>query len=129
MKIIRGEIPGYKLAEDAFFFAFLDAFPLVPGHALVVPKLEVDRFFDMPDTYLSGILGFAKPIAEAIERAYPCQRVGLSVVGLEVPHAHLHLVPLNSMEDINFTRPKMNPGPEALAASQQKILRELTRGV
>lgn len=126
-KIIAGEIPGYKLAEDERFFAFLDAFPLVPGHALVVPKIEVDKFLDMPDDYLSAILLFAKPLAYAIERAYPCERVGLSVVGLEVPHAHLHLVPLNGMDDINFTRPKMKPTPEALALSQKKILAELER--
>lgn len=124
-KIIAGEIPGYKLAEDERFFAFLDAFPLVPGHALVVPKVEVDKFLDMDDDYLSRILLFAKPLAYAIERAYPCNRVGLSVVGLEIPHAHLHLIPLSTMEDIDFTRPKMHPTPEELAASQKKILAQL----
>jgi histidine triad (HIT) family protein len=124
-KIIAGEIPGYKLAEDERFFAFLDAFPLVAGHALVVPKVEVDKFLDMDDDYLSHILLFARPLAYAIERAYPCNRVGLSVVGLEVPHAHLHLIPLNTMEDIDFTRPKMHPTPEELEASQKKILAEL----
>lgn len=124
-KIIAGEIPGYKLAEDERFFAFLDAFPLVPGHSLVVPKVEVDKFLDMDDDYLSHILLFAKPLAYAIERAYPCNRVGLSVVGLEVPHAHLHLIPLNTMEDIDFTRPKMHPTPEELEASRKRILAEL----
>lgn len=124
-KIIHGEIPGYKLAEDEYFFAFLDAFPLVPGHALVVPKMEVDKFLDMPDDYLSRILLFAKPIAYAIERAYPCNRVGLSVVGLEVPHAHLHLIPLNDMDDINFTRPKMKPSPAELEASRDRILAQM----
>jgi histidine triad (HIT) family protein len=124
-KIIAGEIPGYKLVEDERFFAFLDAFPLVPGHALVVPKVEVDKFLDMDDDYLSRILLFARPLAYAIERAYPCNRVGLSVVGLEIPHAHLHLIPLSTMEDIDFTRPKMHPTPEELAASQKKILAQL----
>lgn len=124
-KIIRGEIPGYRLLEDDYFFAFLDAFPLVPGHSLVVPKIEVDRFIDMPDDYLSRILLFSRPLVRAIEAAFPCNRVGLSVVGLEVPHAHLHLVPLNTMEDIDFTRAKLHPGPEDLKAAQDRILARL----
>ncbi|HEX5554640.1 MAG TPA: HIT family protein [Chitinophagaceae bacterium] len=124
-KIIRGEIPGYKIAEDDYFFAFLDAFPLVPGHTLVVPKVEVDRFLDMGDDYLGRILLFAKPIALAIEKSFPCNRVGLSVVGLEVPHAHLHLIPLNTMDDINFTRGKLKPTAEELKTSQAKILAHL----
>lgn len=124
-KIINGEIPSYKIAEDDRFFAFLDVFPLVPGHTLVVPKVEVDRFLDMETAYLQEILIFAKPIAAAIEASFPCKRVGLSVVGLEVPHAHLHLIPINTMDDINFTRGKMKPTPEELKAAQAKILSHL----
>lgn len=124
-KIIAGEIPSYKIAENEHFYAFLDIMPLVHGHVLVVPKIEVDKFFDMPEQYLSGIMVFAKPIADAIERAIPCRRVGLSVIGLEVPHAHLHLIPLNEMNDINFTRPKLKLEPAELEAVQQKILAEL----
>ncbi len=125
-KIIRGELPGYVIAQNDKFFAFLDAYPLVPGHTLVVPKVEVDKFLDMEDQYLREILLFAKPIAYAIEQAFPCQRVGLSVVGLEVPHAHLHLIPLNSMDDINFTRGKLKPTPEELKSAQDKILAHLS---
>lgn len=124
-KIIRGEIPSYKIAEDENFFAFLDINPLVPGHTLVIPKKEVDRFLDMDDDLLSKVLLFAKPIAEAIEKSFSCNRVGLSVVGLEVPHAHLHLVPLNKMDDINFSRAKLHPSPEDLKAAQEKILSHL----
>jgi histidine triad (HIT) family protein len=120
-KIIAGEIPSYKIAEDDQFFAFLDIFPLVEGHVLVIPKLEVDKFFDVPDEYLSRMLVFAKPIAKAMERSFPCNRVGLSVVGLEVPHAHLHLVPVNGMDDLNFTRGKLKLSPEQLKAAQEKI--------
>lgn len=125
-KIIAGEIPSYKIAEDDQFFAFLDIFPLVEGHVLVIPKLEVDKFFDVPDEYLSRMLVFAKPIAKAMEKSFPCNRVGLSVVGLEVPHAHLHLVPINGMDDLNFTRGKLKLSPEQLKAAQDKILSNLT---
>jgi histidine triad (HIT) family protein len=125
-KIIAGEIPSYKIAEDDQFFAFLDIFPLVEGHVLVIPKLEVDKFFDVPDEYLSRMLVFAKPIAKAMEKSFPCNRVGLSVVGLEVPHAHLHLVPINGMDDLNFTRGKLKLSPEQLKAAQDKILSKLT---
>src|SRR5215213_6582333 len=111
-KIIAGQIPSYKIAENDRFFAFLDIFPLVKGHTLVIPKIEVDNLFDVPDDYLSGMLVFAKPIAKAIEKAFPCNRCGLAVVGLEVPHAHLHLVPINGMNDLNFTRPKLKLSPE-----------------
>ena len=124
-KIIRGEIPSYRIAEDDRFYAFLDIQPLVPGHTLVIPKVEVDKFFDMEDAYLQAVLPFARPIARAIEAAFPCERVGLSVVGLEVPHAHLHLIPINTMDDINFTRAKLSPGPEELKAVQDKILAQL----
>lgn len=124
-KIIKGEIPSYKIAENEKFYAFLDINPLVEGHTLVIPKLEVDKFLDMPDNYLSDILLFAKPIASAIERSFPCKRCGLSVIGLEVPHAHLHLIPLNTMDDINFTRKKLSLTPEQLKEAQQKILNAL----
>ncbi|HEU5366635.1 MAG TPA: HIT family protein [Hanamia sp.] len=121
-KIIKGEIPSFKIAENEKFYAFLDINPLVEGHTLVIPKMEVDKFLDMPDDYLSEVLLFAKPIAMAIEKSFPCQRCGLSVVGLEVPHAHLHLIPLNTMDDINFTRKKLSPSKEELKRVQEKIL-------
>lgn len=121
-KIIAGEIPSYKIAENEHFFAFLDIMPLVKGHVLVVPKIEVDKLLDMPKDYLSEILVFAKPIADAIEKVIPCKRVGLSVIGLEVPHAHLHLIPLNEMNDINFTRPKIKVEPEEMETIRQKIV-------
>lgn len=124
-KIINGQIPSFKIAEDEKFFSFLDINPLVEGHTLVIPKLEVDKFLDMPDDYLKEILLFARPIAFAIEKAFPCDRCGLSVVGLEVPHAHMHLIPLNSMDDINFTRKKLSPTKEELKLTQQKILNQL----
>jgi histidine triad (HIT) family protein len=121
-RIINREIPSFKIAENEKYYAFLDINPLVEGHTLVIPKLEVDKFLDMPDAYLSEILLFAKPIAYAIEKAFPCNRCGLSVVGLEVPHAHLHLIPLNKMDDINFTRKKLSPSDEELKKTQLKIL-------
>jgi histidine triad (HIT) family protein len=124
-KIISGEIPSYKIAENDHFFSFLDIFPLREGHTLVVPKLEVDRFFDLPDEYLAGLLLFAKPIAHAIERSFDCNRCGLSVVGLEVPHAHLHLIPINHADDLNFTRPKLKLTPDQLRSTQERILRHL----
>ena len=124
-KIISGQIPSYKIAENEKFFAFLDVYPLVAGHTLVVPKLEVDKFFDIPDDYLAEILLFAKPIAKAIEEAFDCNRCGISVVGLEVPHAHLHLVPINFADDLNFTRPKLKLSLDELKAAEQKMLDSL----
>ena len=124
-KIIAGDIPAYKIAENNRFFAFLDIFPLVEGHVLVVPKIEVDKFFDVPDDYLSKMLLFSKPIAKAIEKTFPCNRCGLAVVGLEVPHAHLHLVPINGINDLNFTRGKLKLTPEQLKAAQAKLLANL----
>lgn len=124
-KIIAGEIPSYKILEDENFYAFLDVFPLVEGHVLVVPKNETDKFFDLSDIYLQKILLFAKPIAAAIEKAFPCNRCGISVVGLEVPHAHLHLMPINNANDINFTKEKMKVTPELLALVQSKIIAAL----
>ena len=124
-KIIAGEIPSYKIAENEKFFAFLDIFPLREGHVLVVPKTEVDNLFDLPADYLSEMLLFAQPIAKAIEKAYKCNRCGISVIGLEVPHAHLHLVPINSSNDLNFTQHKPKMSEEDLKKVQKKILAKL----
>jgi histidine triad (HIT) family protein len=124
-KIIAGEIPSYKIAENEKFYAFLDIFPMAEGHTLVVPKKEIDKFFDLPDEYLSELLLFAKPIAKAIEASFDCNRVGISVIGLEVPHAHMHLVPINSADDLNFTRPKLKLTEEQFKQVQQKILSRL----
>ena len=124
-KIIAGEIPSYKIAENEKFFAFLDIFPLVEGHVLVVPKQETDNFFDLDASYLSEIFLFAQPIAKAIEKAFPCNRCGMSVVGLEVPHAHVHLIPINTADDLNFTRGKLKLSPEQLQQVQKKILAKL----
>ena len=124
-KIIAGEIPCYKIAENEKFFSFLDINPMAEGHTLVVPKLEVDNFFDMPVEYLEEIMIFAQPIAKAIEKSFDCNRCGISVIGLEVPHAHMHLVPIKGADDLNFTRRKLNPSQEELKAAQQKILNTL----
>jgi histidine triad (HIT) family protein len=124
-KIIKGEIPSYKIAESENFFAFLDIFPLVEGHTLVVPKIEVDNLFDLPDDYLSGILVFARPIAKAIEKSFRCNRCGIEVIGLEVPHAHVHLIPINGVGDLNFTKKKLKVSPEQLKITQEKILKNL----
>ena len=124
-KIIAGEIPSYKIAENEKFFAFLDISPLVPGHTLVVPKTDTDKLFDLDDEYLSQLLVFSKPIARAIEKSFNCKRCGISVIGLEVPHAHLHLVPINSADDLNFTRPKITLSKEQMKAAQEKIISNL----
>ena len=124
-KIIAGEIPSYKIVENEHFFAFLDIFPLKEGHVLVVPKTEVDKIFDVDDQLLAEWLVFAKPIGKAIERAFPCDRCGLCVIGLEVPHAHMHLVPINSSDDLNFTRGKLKLSAEQLKEIQGKIVKEL----
>jgi histidine triad (HIT) family protein len=124
-KIIAGEIPGYKIAENDQFYAFLDIFPQREGHTLVVPKIEVDNLFDIPESYLGNLLLFARPIAKAIESAFDCNRCGLAVVGLEVPHAHLHLVPIDHADDLNFTRGKIRQTPDQLKTAQEKILRFL----
>jgi histidine triad (HIT) family protein len=125
-KIIAGEIPSYKIAENEKFFAFLDIFPLREGHVLVIPKIEVDKFFDVPNEYLSEMLVFSKPIARAIEKSFKCNRCGMAVVGLEVPHAHLHLVPIDNIDDLNFTRGKMKVSPQQLKTAQEKILSNLS---
>lgn len=124
-KIIAGEIPSYKIAENEKFFAFLDIFPLREGHVLVVPKIETDKFFDLPDEFLSDMLLFAKPIAKAIERSFNCNRCGIEVVGLEVPHAHMHLIPINSANDLNFTKEKLKMTPEQMKKVQEVILSNL----
>ena len=121
-KIISGEIPSYKIAENEKFYAFLDIFPLQPGHTLVVPKQEIDKFFDMTPELLSEMLVFAQPLAKAIEKSFDCKRVGIAAIGLEVPHAHLHLVPINSADDLNFTREKLKLSPEEMKSCQEKIL-------
>src|SRR6476661_4888771 len=121
-KIINGEIPSYKIAENEKFFAFLDIQPLVAGHTLVIPKLEVDRFFDVPDEYLREMLLFSKPIAKAIVKAFRCNRCGISVIGLEVPHAHMHLIPINSADDLNFTQPKPKAADDQLKKAREKII-------
>lgn len=124
-KIIAGEIQSYKIAENENFYAFLDIFPLVKGHVLVVPKKEVDKVFDVDDSLLAEWLVFAKPIAKAIEKAFDCNRCGISVIGLEVPHAHMHLVPINKADDLNFTRPKLKLAEEEMKEVQALILAHL----
>lgn len=124
-KIITGQIPSYKIAENESFYAFLDIFPLQEGHVLVVPKKETDKIFDLPDEVLSEMLVFAKPIAKAIEKSFDCNRCGISVVGLEVPHAHMHLIPISSANDLNFTREKMKLTPAQLKEIQERILSNL----
>lgn len=124
-RIIRGEIPSYKIAENEKFYAFLDISPLCPGHTLVVPKLEMDYIFDLPEKYLEEMLLFARPLALAIQQAIPCKRCGIAVIGLEVPHAHLHLVPINNADDLNFTRPKLSLSPEQMKSVQEKICTNL----
>jgi histidine triad (HIT) family protein len=106
-KIIRGEIPCYKVAEDENYFAFLDINPLHEGHTLVIPKEETDYVFDLSDAKLAGLILFSKKVALAIQNAIPCKRIGVAILGLEVPHAHIHLVPMDSMEDVNFRNPKL----------------------
>ena len=124
-KIIKGEIPSYKIAESEKFYAFLDIFPLVEGHVLVVPKVETDKFFDLPDELLSEMLVFAKPIAHAIEKSFDCNRCGISVIGLEIPHAHIHLMPINDANDINFTNKKLELSAGELKKIQETILKNL----
>lgn len=121
-KIIAGEIPSYKISENEKFYAFLDIFPLAKGHVLIVPKIETDHFFNLSADYLSEILLFSRPIAKAIERTFDCNRCGISVMGLEVPHAHLHLVPINHADDLNFTKEKLQLSPEELQEIQELIV-------
>lgn len=120
-KIINREIPGHIVAESDQFIAFLDINPLVKGHCLVVPKEEIDYIYDLDDESLAGLSVFSKKVARAIEKVVPCLRIGIAVIGLEVPHTHVHLVPLNTMGDINFSRPKLSPSQAELSEVAQKI--------
>lgn len=120
-RIINREIPGHIVAESDKYIAILDINPLVTGHTLIVTKQEVDYIFDLDDTILSGLHIFARKVALALKRVVPCKRIGVAVIGLEVPHVHVHLVPMNTMEDINFSRPKLNPSKEELEAVADKI--------
>lgn len=120
-RIIKGEIPCYKVAEDDHYFAFLDINPLRAGHTLVVPKTEVDYVFNLSDDQLSGLILFSKKVAKAIKEVFPCDRIGVAILGLDVPHAHIHLVPLDTMEDINFKKPKLKFTPEEFKEIAKKI--------
>ncbi|MFT5164987.1 MAG: histidine triad (HIT) family protein [Saprospiraceae bacterium] len=114
-KIINGEIPCHKVAESSKYLAFLDINPLVKGHTLVIPKAEVDYIFDLDDELLGDLMVFSKKVARAIEKSFPCERIGVTVIGLEVPHTHIHLIPMNKMSDINFQNPKLKISPDELA--------------
>ncbi len=120
-KIVKGEIPSYKVAENEHYYAFLDINPLQKGHTLVVPKKETDYIFDLPDEELSGLMVFAKKVAKAIGKTIPCQRVGVAVLGLDVPHAHVHLVPLHGGDDLNFCNPKKQFSAEEMAECAKLI--------
>jgi histidine triad (HIT) family protein len=120
-KIISGEIPAYKVAESIDYLAFLDISPLAEGHVLVIPKQEVDYLFDVEDELYTGLMLFAKIVATAMKTVIPCKKVGVAVIGLEVPHAHIHLIPMNSVSDLNFSRPKLSFTPEELEATAEKI--------
>jgi len=124
-KIIKGEIPCYRVAEDERFFAFLDINPLHAGHTLVVPKKETDYLFDLDDDTYAGLMLFSKKVAAAIEKAVVCKRIGVAVVGLEVPHVHVHLIPMNTMDDINFLKPKLKFTPEEFKKIAEKISSKL----
>ncbi len=120
-KIISGEIPAHKVAETNDYLAFLDINPLTEGHVLVIPKKETDYIFDIDDEAYAGLMLFAKIVAKGVKKAIPCKKVGVSVIGLEVPHAHVHLIPMNSVSDMNFAKEKLKPSQEELAATAQKI--------
>ena len=125
-KIARGEIPGYKVAENDKYYAFLDIHPLTEGHVLVIPIEETDYLFDLSDDDLGGIMVFAKKVAKALKQAIPCKRVGVAVIGLDVPHAHIHLIPLQDAHDIDFSRPKLNLSQEEFQAIAAKIANATT---
>ena len=120
-KIIKGEIPCYKIAEDDRFIAFLDVFPIKKGHTLVVPKAQIDYLFDLDDRLLSDLMLFTKKVAQKMENAIPCERIGVAVIGLEVPHAHIHLVPLDSVGDIDFGQPKLKFSSQEMAKIADSI--------
>lgn len=123
-RIVNGDIPAHKIAETADYLAFLDVMPTAMGHTLVIPKREIDYLFDLDDELYLGLMAFAKQIAPAIQRAIPCKRIGVAVIGLEVPHTHVHLIPLNSMADMNFNH-KLKPTPDELAQTAEKIRQQL----
>jgi histidine triad (HIT) family protein len=125
-KIIDGEIPAHVVAETTEFLAFLDINPLTMGHVLVIPKKEIDYIFDMDEESYFGLTLFAKIVAAGIKKAFPCIKVGMAVIGLEVPHAHIHLIPMNYVNDMNFSKPKLNPTQEELEEAAQKIKAALT---
>ena len=120
-RIIHGEIPCHKVGEDDRYFAFLDINPVRKGHSLVIPKMEVDKFFDLPADVLAGIMPFAQGVAKRIAAVVPCDRIGVSVVGLEVPHAHVHLIPIDSIYDMDFSKPKLKMTNEEFAALAERI--------
>jgi len=120
-KIIKGEIPSYKIAEDEKYFAFLDINPLAEGHTLVIPKQEVDYIFNLDETTLAGLTIFSKKVAKAIEQEIKCERIGIAVIGLEVPHVHIHLIPINNVSDINFSRPKLKLDDNKFKEISEKI--------
>jgi len=120
-RIIQGEIPCYKIAESEDYFAFLDINPLAKGHTLIIPKQETDYYFDLEDELIAGMQVFSKKIARAIDQVMDCKRVGVVVLGLEVPHAHIHLIPINSLHDTEFSRPKLKLGPEEFEEIASKI--------
>lgn len=120
-RIVKGEIPSYKVAETDKYYAFLDISPLQKGHTLVIPKREEDYLFDLSDEELAGLMVFAKEVARAIQRSVPCKRVGVAVLGLDVPHAHVHLVPLNEGNDLNFSNPKKQFSPEEMKTCAEMI--------
>ena len=124
-KIINGEIPSYKIAENEACMAFLDVFPLQKGHTLIVPKKEVDKLFDLDDSSYSKLFSFSKYVAKAIEKAFPCNRVGVAVIGLEVPHAHIHLIPINHMDDMNFANNKLKLQPQEFIDIAEAIKKEI----
>jgi histidine triad (HIT) family protein len=124
-RIIQGEIPSYKVAENAHCYAFLDIFPLQRGHVLVVSKKEVDLIFDLEDSEYLELMSFSKKIAKAIQKAIPCERVGMTVIGLEVPHAHIHLVPINNVNDINFAKEKLKFSDEEFKSIAELISNNL----
>ena len=124
-KIVAGEIPCYKIAEDERYFAFLDINPMTKGHTLVIPKVEEDYIFNLDDATFNGLTLFAKKVAAAIEKAMPCKRIGVAVIGLEIPHAHIHLIPINQESDMNFKNPKLQLSPEEMTAITAKIQAEL----
>ena len=124
-KIVAGEIPCHKIAETEDYLAFLDVFPLVEGHVLVIPKKEVDYLFDLDDSLYQGLMQFAKTVAVGLQKAIPCTKVGVAVIGLEVPHAHIHLIPMNQVSDMNFSKPKLKLSPERLKEIAELVRKEV----